>query len=69
MMIGHCTAREAEAFFGKLGAMTPSVGTLQRLTMQERRESLGPLDEIREAEDIPQDAVTASLDGVMVAGW
>ncbi len=43
--------------------------TLQRLTMQERRESLGPqtLDGIREAEDIPQDAVTASLDGVMVA--
>ncbi len=40
--------------------------TLQHLTMQERRESLGP--DIREAEDIPQDAVTASLDGVMVAG-
>ena len=38
MMMGHCTAREAEAFFGKLGAMTPSASTLQRLslTMQER---------------------------------
>ncbi len=73
MMMVHCTAREAEAFFGKLGAMTPSVSTLQRLslTMQERWERLGPqaLDGIREAEDIPQDAVTASvsLDGVMVA--
>ncbi len=73
MMMGHCTAREAEAFFGKLGAMTPSASTLQRLslTMQERWESLGPqtLEGIREAEDIPQDAVTASvsLDGAMVA--
>ena len=73
MMMGHCTAREAEAFFGKLGAMTPSASTLQRLslTMQERWESLCPqtLEAIREADDIPQDAVTASvsLDGVMVA--
>ncbi len=25
MMMVRCTAREAEAFFGKLGAMTPSV--------------------------------------------
>ena len=73
MMMGHCTAREAEEFFGKVGGMTPSASTLQRLTvtMQERWERLGPetLDGIREAEDIPQDAVTASvsLDGVMVA--
>ena len=72
-MMGHCTAREAEEFFGKVGGMTPSASTLQRLTvtMQERWERLGPetLDGIREAEDIPQDAVTASvsLDGVMVA--
>ena len=32
-MMGHCTAREAAAFFAKTGAMTPSVSTLQRLTM------------------------------------
>ena len=71
-MMGHCTAREAAAFFAKTGAMTPSVSTLQRLTlsMHERWESLGPetLGSIREAEGIPQDATTASvsLDGVMV---
>ena len=72
LMMGHCTAREAAAFFAKTGAMTPSVSTLQRLTlsMHECWESLGPeaLGGIREAEGIPQDATTASvsLDGVMV---
>ena len=73
MMMGHCTAREAEEFFEQVGGMTPSVSTLQRLTvtMQERWERLGPeaLAGIGEAEDIPQEAVTVSvsLDGVMVA--
>ena len=73
MMMGHCTAREAEEFFEKIGGMTPSVSTLQRLTlrMHERLGSLGPeaLDGIRSAEDIPHEAVSASvsLDGVMVA--
>ncbi len=73
LMMGHCTAREAEEFFEKVGGMTPSVSTLQRLTvtMQERWESLGPeaLASIREAGDIPQEAasVSVSLDGVMVA--
>ena len=72
LMMGHCTAREAAAFFAKTGAMTPSVSTLQRLTlsMHECWESLGPetLGSIREAEGIPRDATTASvsLDGVMV---
>ena len=60
LMMGHCTAREAAAFFAKTGAMTPSVSTLQRLTlsMHECWESLGPetLGSIREAEGIPQDA-------------
>ena len=32
LMMGHCTAREAAAFFAKIGGMTPSVSTLQRLT-------------------------------------
>ena len=73
LMMGHRTAREAEEFFEKVGGMTPSVSTLQRLTvtMQERWESLGPeaLAGIREAGDIPQEAVSVSvsLDGVMVA--
>ena len=43
LMMGHCTAREAAAFFAKTGAM--KVGeTLQRLTlsMHECWESLGP---------------------------
>ena len=72
LMMVHCTAREAAAFFAKTGAMTPSVSTLQRLTlsMHECWGSLGPetLGSIREAEGIPQDATTASvsLDGVMV---
>ena len=53
LMMGHCTAREAAAFFAKIGGMTPSVSTLQRLTrtMHERWETLGPetLDSIRDA--------------------
>ena len=52
--------------------MTPSVSTLQRLTlsMHECWESLGPetLGSIRETEGVPHEAVSASvsLDGVMV---
>ena len=72
LMMGHCTAREGAAFFAKIGGMTPSVSTLQRLTrtMHERWETLGPetLDSIRDAEGVPHEAVSASvsLDGVMV---
>ena len=72
LMMGHCTAREAAAFFAKIGGMTPSVSTLQRLTrtMHERWETLGPetLDSIRDAEGVPHEAVSASvsLDGIMV---
>ena len=70
LMMG--TARPGKRRRAKTGAMTPSVSTLQRLTlsMHECWESLGPetLGSIREAEGIPQDATTASvsLDGVMV---
>ncbi len=73
MMMGHCTPREAEEFFAKMGGMTPSVSTLQRLalSMHEHWESVAPetLASIRETQGIPPDAVTASvsLDGVMVA--
>ena len=73
MMMGHCTAREAGEFFSQTGAMAPSVSTLQRLaqSLHERWESLGPqaLESIRGADDIPPEAVSASvsLDGVMVA--
>ena len=73
MMMGHCTAREAEEFFSEVGAMTPSASTLQRLaySLHERWEGLGPqaLESIRNTEDIPPGAVSASvsLDGVMVA--
>ena len=60
LMMGHCTAREAAAFFAKIGGMTPSVSTLQRLTrtMHERWETLGPetLDSIRDAEGVPHEA-------------
>ena len=46
LMMGHCTAREAAAFFAKIGGMTPSVSTLQRLTrtMHERWETPRPRD-------------------------
>ncbi len=73
MMMGHGTAREAEEFFSEMGVMVPSASSLQRLarTMHERWEGLGPqaLDSIRNTEDIPSEAVSASvsLDGVMVA--
>ena len=73
LMMGHCTAREAEAFFSKTGGMKPSASPLLRLarSMHERWEDLGPetTASIRDAGDIPQDAVSASvsLDGVMVA--
>ena len=72
MMMGHCTAREAEEFFAKMGALTPSVSTLQRLTlsMHERWEDVAPQtrDTVYGVEDIPSDAVSASvsLDGIMV---
>ena len=73
LTMGPCTAREAEAFFSQMGAVAASASTLQRLarTMHERREGLGPqaLESIRNTEDIPPGAVSASvsLDGVMVA--
>ena len=73
MMMGHGTAREAEGFFSEIGAMTPSASTLQRLaqSMYERWEGLEPqaLESIRNTDDIPPEAVSASisLDGVMVA--
>ncbi len=71
MMMGYSTAREAEVFFQEMGAMTPS--TLQRLagSLHERWEGLGPqaMDAVRDTDDIPPEAVSASvsLDGVMVA--
>ena len=73
MMVGHGTAREAEAFFSEMGAMRPSASTLQRLacSLHERWETLEPqaMDAVRDREDIPPEAVSASvsLDGVMVA--
>ena len=60
-------------FFSKTGGMKPSASTLLRLarSMHERWQDLGPetTASIRDAGDIPHDAVSASvsLDGVMVA--
>ena len=71
-LMGHCTSREAEAFFGKMGTMTPSASTLRRLIKVAHGswETIGAtaLDTIRAEEGIPADAVTAavSLDGIMV---
>ena len=42
MIMGHCTARETEEFFEKVGGMTPSVSTLQRLTLTMQEPSLTP---------------------------
>ena len=71
-LMGHCTARAAEVFFRKMGTMTPSASTLQRLIKSAHVSwetvSETALAEIRAAEGIPAAAVTAavSLDGIMV---
>ena len=42
--MGHCTAREAAAFFVNIGGMTPSMSIPRRptRTMHERRKTLRP---------------------------
>ena len=71
-LMGHCSAREAEAFFRKVGTMTPPVSTLQRLVKAAHGDwqAIGEtaLDEVRAAQGIPAAAITTavSLDGIMV---
>ena len=71
-MMGHCTAREAESFFARMGGMTPSISTLQRVTMALHKdfEKLGnPLLRALHASSaiLPAAVVAAvSLDGIMV---
>ena len=71
-MMGHCTAREAESFFARMGGMTPSVSTLQRVTkaLHKDLEKLGNplLRALHASSAIPPAAVVAavSLDGIMV---
>ena len=71
-MMGHCTAREAESFFARMGGMTPSVSTLQRVTkaLHKDLEKLGnPLLRALHASSaiLPAAVVaTVSLDGIMV---
>ena len=71
-MMGHCTAREAESFFARMGGMTPSVSTLQRVTkaLHKDLEKLGnPLLRALHASSaiLPAAVVAAvSLDGIMV---
>lgn len=68
----HLVPGEAEQLFGRLGGMTPSRSTLDRLPkdLSERWERRRAEFEqrLRVAEEVPQDAVVvaASLDGVMV---
>ncbi len=70
--VAHLTAEEAEELFGRLGAMSPSRSSLDRLPRtvngrwEVRRESFE--DKIRAAEVVPEDAaiVAVSLDGIMV---
>ena len=69
---GCCPPREAAELFARMGGMTPSVSTLQRLPggLHENWERGGAaaLERIREEEGVPEEAVSAviSLDGVMV---
>lgn len=71
-VVAHLTPQEGEDLFRKLGNMTPSKSSLDRLPKhlgrrwEQRRERFEA--ELRAAETVPADAVSvaASLDGVMV---
>ena len=70
LVLDHCTPREAAKLFGELGGMNPSSSHLKRLLettgslwKETEREAM---DSIREAETVPEEAVSCavSLDGV-----
>lgn len=71
-VVAQMTPAAAEDLFERVGGMTPSKSTLDRLpkriseTWEEQRESIEKA--LREAEEIPKEAVSVaiSLDGVMV---
>lgn len=70
--VAHLTPQEAESLFGKLGNMTPSKSTLDRLpkalseVWEGRREDFEA--QLRRQEQVPPEAVAVgvSLDGVLV---
>ena len=72
-MMGHCTAREAAAFFA-IDRRHDAVGEHPAAPDTDHARALGDplgpetLDSIRDAEGVPHEAVSASvsLDGVMV---
>jgi hypothetical protein len=70
--VAHLTPQEAEAMFVRLGGMTPSKATLDRLpkALAKRHEASRVEFErnLRADEDVPEDAVAVgvSLDGVLV---
>ncbi len=70
--VAHLTAAETEELFGRVGGMTPSRASLDRLPRavnlrwEDQRETFEK--EIRAMESVPEQAVTVavSLDGIMV---
>ena len=70
--VAHLTAAEAQELFGRVGGMTPSRASLDRLPRavnlrwEDQRETFEK--EIRAVESVPEEAVTVavSLDGIMV---
>ena len=73
LLMSQCPARDAHEILAEIGAFSPSVSTLQRVTrsMHVQLEALSGEERalIRCAEDIPPDvhSMSVSLDGVMVA--
>ena len=72
LLMSQCPARDAHEILAEIGAFSPSVSTLQRVTrsMHVQLEALSGEERalIRCAEDIPPDvhSMSVSLDGVMV---
>ena len=73
LVLDHCTSRETAKLFGELGGMSPSSSHLKRLLETTgslwKEKGKEAMDNIREAETVPEEAVSCavSLDGVMVS--
>jgi hypothetical protein len=71
-VVAHLTPQEGEDLFGRLGRMTPSKSTLDRLPKQLSERWEGDRvrfeERLRSQEDVPAEAVSmaVSLDGVLV---
>ena len=72
MILCHCTPTDGAEIFERLGGMIPSSSSLKRLLTKAgkrwKEKEEAAMDTIREAETVPEEAVSCavSLDGVMV---